>query len=213
MNDNILLSEEQADFVREMMNIGAGNSVEALSQLLQSPVDVKIPKLDVFPISKKPAVFSDLSQAFAATAMEMVGDIKGYLFSLVPDEQKYDFIELAKKASPGSKDESPVEDLSVLMEVGNILAGVFLGAIHDFCKLNIYQTVPTFKVDMFQSLIDGVFVDISRESARVIMIEVEFLVADKVVKIFFLIIPTAGSLKRLVDSIVKVRELYGIESD
>lgn len=213
MNDKTLLSEEQMDFVSEMMNIGAGNSVEALSQLLQSPVDVKIPKLDVFPISKMPAVFSESSRPFAATAMEMVGDIKGYLFSLVPDEQKYDFIELAKKSSPGYEDESPEEDLSVLTEVSNILAGVFLGAIHDFCKLNIYQTVPTLKVDMFQSLIDGALVDIGRETAKVIMIEVEFLIAEKVVKIFFLIIPTVGSLKRLGDSIKEVREMYGIKSD
>ena len=81
------------------------------------------------------------------------------------------------------------------------------------CKLNIYQTVPTLKIDMFQSLVDEVLMDIGRETANVIMIEVEFLIAEKVIKLFFLIIPTAGSLKRIVDSIRKVKELYGIKSD
>lgn len=213
MNEQTLLSEEQIDFLSEMMNIGAGNSVEALSQLLQTPVDVKIPKLDVFPIEKMPSVFSDSSLPFAATAMGMVGDIKGYLFSLVAEEEKNDFIELARKASPGYRDESPEEEMSVLMEVSNILAGVFLAAIHDFCKLNIYQTVPTLKVDMFQALMDSAIVDVSRETASIIVIEVEFLISERVLKIFFLMIPTGGSLKRLVDSIKKVREMYGFKPD
>ena len=143
MNDTSLLTAEQIDYISEMMNIGAGNSAEALSQLLQSPVDMKIPKLDILPISKMPTIFTDSSRPFAATAMEMVGDVKGYLFSLVPDEQKYDFIELAKKSSPGSKDDGPEEDLSVLMEVSNILAGVFLGAIHDFSKSPIFALALT----------------------------------------------------------------------
>ena len=45
-----LFTEEQLDFIREMMNIGAGNAVTALQQMRHCPVDLIIPTVHVLPV-------------------------------------------------------------------------------------------------------------------------------------------------------------------
>ena len=45
MKDIELLTDKEMDFLREMLNIGAGNAAGAFAQMLNCPVDVKIPEI------------------------------------------------------------------------------------------------------------------------------------------------------------------------
>jgi len=217
MNNQEMLSAEQIDFLSEMMNIGAGNAVTALSQMLRCEVNVRIPTVHVLPAPKAPSVLGDPSLAVACVRMGMVGDVMGELFFIVPADQRADLTHLAERAVRMRNDESPPsafriphsEDISVLTEIGNILAGVYLTAIHDFCRLNIYHTVPTIAIDMIQSLLDESIVVLSRQVQALILIENEFIVEERRIKTFLLLIPAVESVRTLVDSIVGARMAYG----
>ena len=191
MNKVEVLSEEQVDFLGEMMNIGAGNAATALTQMIQRQVNMTIPKVYVLPVQEAPSILDDPSLPVLCVRMGMVGDVIGDLFFIVPDEQKENLTNLVERAMPWDsrwRDENPHPalsipqsndmDLSVLMEVGNITAGVYLTAIHDFCGLNIYQTVPTLAVDMIQSLLDESFAHLSSRVQAIIAIENEFIIDD-----------------------------------
>ena len=246
MNDKKLFSEEQLDFLSEMMNIGAGNAATALGQMIQCEVNVKIPQVHVVPVLNAPSVFDDPNLPAACVRMSMVGDVTGNLFFIVPDDQKARLIRmmeqsvrsrnadsglhpseadfalhrarnaeqkntqsaiftpLDKDLSNGAGPQSPM-DLSVLTEVGNIIAGVYLTAIHDFCRLNIYHTVPTIAIDMIQSLLDESIAVLSREVQAIILIENEFIIEESRIRTFLLLIPTGQSVKTLVDSIEQAR--------
>lgn len=94
-----LLSEEQLDFLGEMMNIGAGNAVTAFTQMLQCEVDVRIPRVHVLSVPQVPSVLSEPSLPVACVKMRMLGKVVGDLFFIVPDEQKMLLIRLAERAS------------------------------------------------------------------------------------------------------------------
>ncbi|HHT9110112.1 MAG TPA: chemotaxis protein CheC [Candidatus Brocadiaceae bacterium] len=211
MKDKELLTEEQMDYIREMINIGTGNAAVAFSQMLQRSVDIKIPEIYFFQASQIPPFLKDPAQPFAGVSMQMVGDIRGRLFFLVPEEQKNILTEFIEKATPGYENKGGVDiDLSVLEELGNILAGVFLVSIHDFCKLNIYHSVPELRTDMIQSLLDESIADTADGFSRIILIESEFAVVRENIRTFFLIIPTMESAKKLVNSINDARkQMYG----
>ena len=49
MNANDLFTEEQLDYLVEMLNIGAGNATTALQHLLQCEVNMKMPGVEVLP--------------------------------------------------------------------------------------------------------------------------------------------------------------------
>ena len=227
MNDKELLSEEQLDFLCEMMSIGAGNAATALTQMLRCQVDVKIPMIHELPALQTPSVIGDPSLPAACVRMSLVGNIEGELFFIVPDEQKATLIDLAERAMLGGDGEkqgrreieneksSPIfpfpdslvlgPDLSVLTEIGNILAGVYLTAIHDFCQLNIYHSVPTIAIDMLQSLLDESIITLSRQVQKIILIENEFILEANRIRTFLLVVPAAQSVRLLIDSIERAR--------
>jgi len=209
MNDKEqLLSEEQVDFLTEMMNIGVGNAATALSQILQSEVNVIIPAVHVIPVTQAPSVLGDPSLPVTCVRMDMVGDVAGDLFFIVPEEHKVKLTHLVQRATPGPKNRGTDIDLSVLTEVGNIVAGVYLTAVHDFCKLNIYHTVPVVAIDMIQSLLDESLGKLSRQVQVAIMIENEFIVEKERIRTFLVMIPSMESVNTLVNSIGQAKMAY-----
>ena len=207
-----LLSEEQADFLTEMMNIGAGNAAAAFSQMLKCEVEVRLPRVRALPTQKAVyALLGDPSLPVVCVRMDMVSDVRGGIFLIVPDEYKTNLIRLMERATPGPKNKGPDENLSILAEIGNVLVGIYLTAIHDFCKLHIYHTIPTVAVDMVQSLLDESLNVLSMQVQLMIVIENEFLVEKKHIRAFLIMIPSVESVKTLLDSIEQARMAYGEE--
>ena len=213
-----VLSKEQLDFLREMMNIGAGNAATALGQMLGCEVNVTIPRVHLLPAPKlPPKTFGDPSLPVLCVRMAMIGDAFGHMFFVVPNEQKERLTHLVEQAAPGSTLvrngdlKSADLDLSVLTEVGNILGGVYLTAIHDFCKLNIYHTAPTLAIDMIQSLLDESLATLSHQVQTAVLIENRIYVGAEGITTFLLLVPSAESVNTLVDSIAQARLAYGKE--
>ena len=215
MNDRKqLLSPEQVDFLTEMMNIGAGNAATALTQVLQCQVDLVVPRVFVTSDIQELSILDSPSLPVACARMSMVGDASGGLFFIVPEKQKNDLIRLAEQAMTESgqslraklPNQEPYDlKLSVIAEIGNIVAGVYLTAVHDFCRLNIYHTVPTVANDMIQALLDESLVILSRQVQHIIVVENEFMVEEKSIRTFFLMIPSVESVNTLVNSIGQAR--------
>ncbi len=218
MNDKrIVFSEEQLDFMTEMMNVGAGNAATAFTQMLASEVNMKIPAVHVLSASKVDSFLDDPSLPVACVKTGLVGDVTGDMFFIVPDEQKTNLIHLieqktrlgnAEGKNPQSAIRNPqsTAELSVLKEIGNILVGVYLTAIHDFCGLNIYHRVPIVAVDMIQSLLDESLVAVSHQVQRIILVENELIVEENRIRTFLLIVPSADGVNTLVDSIEEARK-------
>lgn len=210
MNDKELLTEEQLDFLREMINVGAGNAAVAFSQMLQCMVDVKIPEIYFFPTSQLPPFLKDPARPFAGVSMNMIGDVNGKLFYLVLDERKERLMEIVQNAAPGWSKGDIAVDLLALEEIGNILAGIFLVSIHDFCRLNIYHTVPELRIDMVQALLDESISSTAAGTSQIILIESEFVIKEENISTFFLIIPDRKSIRKFMDSIEDARkEMFG----
>ena len=177
------------------------------SQMLYCMVDLKIPEIYFFPALQLPPFLKDPARPFAGVSMNMIGDLKGKLFYLVQDERKERLVEIMQNAAPGGGSKGGVAvDLTVLEELGNILAGVFLVSIHDFCRLNIYHTVPELRIDMIRALLDEAIASTTTGTSRIILIESEFVIKGENISTFFLIIPDRDSIHKFVDSIEDARK-------
>jgi chemotaxis protein CheC len=212
MNDRELVSEELLDYLVELLNIGAGNAATALNQLLRCEVNVRIPAVDFLStFAEAASALGDPSLPVAASRMKMVGDVIGDLFFVVPDDQKTKLTELADRAVLGlnKAEADPDRVLTTLGEIGNILAGVSLTAIHDFCKMNVYHSVPVLAVATVQAVLGEPLAQRSREGATMILAKIEFIIGANQLKAFLLIVPYGEFLKALVASMQKVRMAYG----
>ena len=236
-----MLSPEEEDFLREMMSIGSGWAATALTQLLQTNVEAVIPTVKVGqPFQCLPSPIHDPDVSVTAVRMHMLGDCTGDMFFILRDRDvdllvrqmllvNADWLVLHGKSS-GAALESAGQTwgrsemaTSIISEMGNILAGVYLRAIYDFCNLSIEHTTPMSANDMIQSLLDESLALANRESASSILVESEFgiEVSSELVLggggdiiVYLLLIPSAESTKVLVESIVEARALcFGTGND
>lgn len=207
MNNTMLFTEEQRDYLEEVMNIGAGNAATALSQFLQCEVDLDLPKLYVLPLAKVSGIFRDPSEPVLCVKMGVVGEVLGEMFLIVPDDEKKNLIKLARKTLTSLPAKSALVDTSIFEEIGNIMAGVFLTAIHDFSKLNIYHTVPSMAIDMVQSLLDESITRLSRGAQEIIIIENELMVDGGRVRMLLVIVPVLEFIKTLIGSMDEARKM------
>ena len=211
MSDKILTAED-VDYLEEMMNIGAGNAASALEQILKVKSDMHMPEIHVVPPQKTFSVIGDPLEPVACVKMNMVGDIQGDLFFIISQEMKTLFSESAVYASHIKRKNGEPSDTSVIVEVANILAGVYLTAIHDFCKLNIYHTTPFIAYDMVQAILDESIARRGVNAKAIIVVANRFstnMAENQLVRTFLIFIPSADSEKVLLDSIRGARQLCG----
>lgn len=203
------LTEEEIDYLTEMMNIGAGNAAGAMSQLLSCEVDVKLPHVYIMPPARAHMVFKNPDAAVLCVTMRMVGDVRGELFYVVPDEEKKNMLRLVKRANPGAFKAIRSPDSSVFEEIANITVGVFLTAIHDFTKLNIYHTVPNLVIDTVENIMIEIVSLLSEGVEEVILLENEFILAEGNVRATMVMVPVFQSMDMLKNSIDGARKGMG----
>ena len=69
MSARELFSEEQLDYLEELLNIGAGNATTALNHLLRSEVNMKLPRMEVLPAGRRRSRrFVGMSSRFWSTS-------------------------------------------------------------------------------------------------------------------------------------------------
>ena len=209
---NQILTKEQVDYLEEMMNIGAGNSATALEQLLQTKFEMHMPKIYVVPPQKIFSIIGDPLELISCVKMELIGDVRGEMFFITSEAMQAYITQLAEHSAQIEKKDGGRPDNTVIEEIGNILAGVYLTAIHDFCKLNIYHTIPLTAHDMAQAVLDETIARLGVDSHVLFVIVNAFsspLQNQLPVKTFLLIIPSGDFEKVLLDSITGAMKICG----
>jgi chemotaxis protein CheC len=207
-----IFSEEYKDYLEEMVNIGAGNAAGALEDILKYRFDMVLPQIHVLPPHKAFSVIGDPSTSVVCVKMNMIGDVKGEMFFMVPYDQAQYVMELAQESIDQDQKKGDSLDLSVMMEIGNILAGVYLTAIHDFCKLNIYHTVPVLAADMVQAVLDETVARLGVNAVMLVIIVNKFestLQGKKAINAYLVMIPNKGYENVLMDSMREAKKLSG----
>jgi chemotaxis protein CheC len=209
----IELNEEELGFLTEIINIGAGNAAGALEQLLGAVVEMDFPDVRIVDPMQLSSLMDSLAEPVVGVKMTVLGDIRGDLFFIVSMGDKEILRELAEKATPGAGKIITDPDDSTLEEISNIIAGVFLYSIHEFCRLNASHTVPESSIDMLLSLLDESMADKMKVYPNFIWIKSTFKINGKPGKnipVYFILVLTTESISKLKTVIQSAGErMYG----
>ncbi len=142
-----MLSEIQADSLRELGNIGAAHAATTLSTMLSAQIEMTVPDLKIIDVSRIHEFIGD--DPAAVVIFEIQGEIAGagYILLQVPHES---VIRLTN-AMLGSNEERRVlteMDQSALLEVGNIMASAFLDATAGLLEIMMLPSPPELIIDM-----------------------------------------------------------------
>lgn len=188
------------DVLREIGNIGAGNAMTALSQMLQSKVDMHVPQVRLLEFSEVGAVVGGEEQLMVGVLLGVEGDITGSIMFLVELKAAKG---LVKKIMMGY--ESGLEGLdemetSAMMELSNIITGAYLNSLATMTNLCIYPTPPSLTVDMAGAIMSVPAILFGTLGDNILLIQSRFF--DEVeVDGYFILIPDLDSYQKILSAL------------
>lgn len=136
------LTKYQMDELKEVGNIGAGNTSVALSKLIGKEVGVEMTELKVLPLKEFSNVKIKSPDKFVGILLGIEGDIEGNLILLSPEKDSLGIVDMMSSQEVGTSKTLGELETEGLKELGNILVGSYLMALADLSDLKIIEGLP-----------------------------------------------------------------------
>jgi chemotaxis protein CheC len=192
----------QLDALREVSNMGAGHAATALSQMTNTRIMIKVPRLQVVPLEEVPEVVGNPDQVVAAVLMHMLGDLTGRTLLIFPRNAAMRLAEILLHREPGTAQVFGELEQSAIKEAGNILSAAYMNALSDFMGLMLLPSVPSLVIDLLGAVLTTAYTNFGHERDVVFCIQTEFAMdGDQTVEGQFLLLPDLESLQIILRSI------------
>ncbi len=189
------MSNEYFDVLKELGNIGAGNATTALAQLMQTKVDMSVPRVQLLEFKELGEAMGGEELVMAGIYLAIEGDINGSIMFLL--EKKAAKHLVAKLMGMESEGEDFTEmEFSALKEVGNIITGAYLNSLSSITNLMIQPSVPDLTVDMAGAIISVPAIEFAALGDRMLMIQTQFF-DEMVLDGYFILIPDLDSYGKM----------------
>lgn len=201
MNPLSKLEGFKLDVLKEVGNIGAGNAATALSRLLDKPVDMKVPTVNLIPFEQVADKVGGLEQVVVAVFLRVEGDAPGNMFFLIKEDSAKKL--LKSLLSMEVQDDTGYSEMeySALSEIGNILAGSYLSSLADFTNLSMSPTVPALAVDMAGAVLSYGLVQYGEMGDSALLIDTTFFEGREDLEGHFFLIPDPESFDKIFSSL------------
>lgn len=192
----------QYDVLREIGNIGAGNATTALSQMINSKIDMKVPKVDLLEFKELSDIVGGAENLVVGILFTLEGQIDGMMMFMMDMDASRHLVNLlvgsAYKTETGEFSEM---ELSALNEIGNIIAGAYLSSLSTLTNLLITSSIPYMAIDMAGAILSVPAIEFGKIGDKALLIETEFGDEVKAVNGYFILIPTIESYAAILSSL------------
>lgn len=194
------VTENYYDVLRELGNIGAGNAITALSQMLQCKVDMQVPQVRLLEFSEVGEMIGGEEQIMAGVFLGVKGDITGSMMFMVEEESARHLIAKMTMGMlpPGSEFEEM--GLSAMKELGNIITGAYLNSLSTMTNLSISPTPPALTVDMAGAILSVPAIQFGVYGDKILLIQSQFN-DDVQLGGYFIMIPDLESYAKILTAL------------
>ncbi|MBP1904166.1 chemotaxis protein CheC [Paenibacillus turicensis] len=194
------------DVLKEVGNIGAGNAATALSRLLNKPIDMAVPKVQMLPFEAVAERVGGSENIVCAVFFRVEGEAPGNLFFIMSPAAAKRLLERLAGFEVNEEEEFSEMEWSALAEIGNILAGSYLSSLADFTSLSMMPTVPALALDMAGAILGYGLLQFGEMGDSALLIDTTFIEGQDEVEGQFFLIPDPESFGKIFKSL-------GISSD
>ena len=194
------VTENYYDVLKELGNIGAGNAMTALSQMLQCKVDMKVPQVRLLEFSEVGDMMGGEEQIMVGVFLGVDGDITGSMMFMVEEESARHLIQKITMGMlpPGSEFEEM--GLSAMKEIGNIITGAYLNSLSTLTNLKIIPTPPALTVDMAGAILSVPAIQFGIFGDNILLIQSQFY--DEIeLDGYFILIPDLESYSKILGAL------------
>ncbi|MEG3911693.1 MULTISPECIES: chemotaxis protein CheC [unclassified Microcoleus] len=147
------LSTRQLDALQELVNIGIGQAAGVLNDMIDSPIRLQIPYLQILtPIDVEQELEQHLNgEQIAAVQLKFTGSFGGIAQLVFPTNSAALLVTMLT-GEEGTHDLDSVK-IGTLSEVGNIVINGVMGAISNVLQQRLNYSIPTYSEGTIASLL------------------------------------------------------------
>ena len=194
------VTENYYDVLKEIGNIGAGNAMTALSQMLQCKVDMKVPQVRLLEFAEVGEMMRGEEQIMVGGFLGVEGDITGSMMFMVEEESARHLIQKITMGMLPAGAEFEEMGLSAMKEVGNIITGAYLNSLSTLTSLKIFPTPPALTVDMAGAILSVPAIQFGIFGDKILLIQSQFY--DEIqLDGYFILIPDLESYAKILTAL------------
>lgn len=194
------VTENYYDVLREIGNIGAGNAMTALSQMLQCKVDMKVPQVRLLEFAEVGELVGGEEQLMAGVFLGMEGDITGSMMFMVEEQSARHLIQKITMGMLPEGSEFEEMGLSAMQEVGNIITGAYLNSLSTMTNLKVFPSPPAVTVDMAGAILSVPAIQFGVYGDNILLIQSQFYDEVKLDG-YFILIPDLESYAKIMTAL------------
>lgn len=190
------LNDYMLDVLKEIGNIGAGNAATALASMIDTKVDMEVPNVMILEFDDVSTVLGGEENLIIGIYFELSGDILGNMMFALNLESSQN---LSNLLYPRERTENKLDemDISVLSEIGNILASSYANSIAQLTGLDIFISIPSVSMDMAAAILSVPAIQFGLISDHALMIETVFEEGKDRVSGNFFLLPELESFDKI----------------
>ncbi len=190
------VSENYYDVLKELGNIGAGNAMTALSQMLQCKVDMKVPQVRLLEFSEVGDLVGGDEQVMVAVFLGVEGDITGSMMFMLQEQSARHLIQKTTMGLVPEGSEFEEMGLSAMQEVGNIITGAYLNSLSSMTSLTIFPSPPAWTIDRAGAILSVPAIQFGIYGDKILLIQSQFY--DEIqLDGYFILIPDLESYEKI----------------
>lgn len=194
------VTETYYDVLKELGNIGAGNAMTALSQMLQCKVDMRVPQVRLLDFSEVGEMMGGEELIMVGVFLGVEGDITGSMMFMVEEQTARHLIQKITMGMLPSGSEFEEMGLSAMKEVGNIITGAYLNSLSTLTNLKIFPTPPALTVDMAGAILSVPAIQFGIFGDKILLIQSQF--SDEIqLDGYFILIPDMESYAKILTAL------------
>ena len=186
----------QFDVLKELGNIGAGNATTALSSMLNTKVDMNVPKVDLLSFEELHEIMGGAETIVVGILVTLDEDIKGMMMFMMKTKSAFGLVDILFGRPVGTTPEDAELD-----EMGNIISGAYISSLSSMTNLTINQSIPYLSIDMAGAILSVPAIEFGKLGDKALLIESQFMEDDNDVTGYFILTPTIDSYNKILTSL------------
>jgi chemotaxis protein CheC len=190
------IDEMQVDMLREICNIGTGNAVTSLSEMIDKEVHMDVPTVKIISYDEIEEFLGDTDKPFVGVLVKPQGDIDGNILFLVDEASAVMITGMLFGGIEEEVDLAGEMAQSALKEIGNIIISSYINALAEMTGLSIMSSIPGYGYDMVGAIFTTVFIE-AGQTDNIMLIETRISQGDNRIQGHFFFVPEPASLERI----------------
>jgi chemotaxis protein CheC len=131
------LNDMHLDVLKEIGNIGAGNAATSLSKMLDTTINMAVPRVRILDISDAATALGGPENPVVGILTKFQGDIDGIMMFIISQTFAGAVLKSLLGVQQVSYHSLSELELSAISEIGNIMIAAYLGSISTLSQMNL----------------------------------------------------------------------------